>query len=198
MNREYAYQLLTKYLKNQNLIKHCISCEAGMRAVCKKLHPDADEKTINTWGITGLLHDIDYELAKEQNRLSEHGLLIFEKEPNVIPEAIAHAIKAHNYENTKIIPQSDMDWAIAAVDQLTGLIIASALIHPASPQGGPDKKLASINTEFVIKRFNQPAFAKGANRKSIKLCEEKLNIPLPEFVTIVLVSMQEISTELGL
>lgn len=194
MKREEAYKLLTKYLKNPNLIKHCISCEAGMKGVYKHLYgntPSFAEATADKWGITGLLHDIDYEIAKEQNRLSEHGLLIFEKEPNVIPQDIAHAIKAHNYENTKIMPESDMDWAIAAVDQTTGLIIASALIHP-------DKKLSAIDTDFVLNRFKQPAFAKGANRESIKLCEEKLNIPLPEFVTIVLVAMQEIHKELGL
>lgn len=191
MKREDAYKLLTTYLKNPNLIKHCLACEAGMKAICKKLHPNTDEETLNMWGITGLLHDVDYEIAKEQNRLSEHGLLIFEKEPNSIPEVIAHAIKAHNYENTKVMPQSDMDWTIAAVDQLTGLIIASALIHPA-------KKLNAIDTDFVLNRFKQPAFAKGANRESIKLCEEKLGFPLFEFVAIVLSSMQEINDTLGL
>lgn len=89
------------------------------------------------------------------------------------------------------MPESDMDWAIVAVDQLTGLIIASALIHA-------DKKLHSIDPDFVLNRFKQSSFAKGANRESIKLCEEKLNIPLPEFVTIVLQAMQKAHEELGL
>lgn len=191
MNREEAYLLLTKYLKNGNLIKHCIACEAAMKTLCKHFHPDADEATVETWGIAGLLHDVDYEIAKEENKLDQHGVLIFDREPNVIPDTIAHAIKAHNFENTKVDPTNDMDWSIACVDQLTGLIVACALIIPS-------KKLADIDADFVIKRFNTSGFAKGASRTAIARCEEKLNISLREFVEITLKAMQEISAEMGL
>jgi predicted hydrolase (HD superfamily) len=83
-----------------------------------------------------------------------------------------------------------MDWSIYCCDELTGLIIAAALVHP-------DKKLASIDMVFIMNRFNEKSFAKGANRDQIKHCEEKLGIPLSEFIEIVLSSMQEISSELG-
>ena len=89
------------------------------------------------------------------------------------------------------MPESDMDWSIAAVDQLTGLIIAAALVRP-------DKKLASVTVENVLKRFKEKSFAKGAKRESIMLCEEQLHIPLETFVSLVLTGMQGIHEELGL
>lgn len=192
MSRSQAFQLLTKYLKNKNLLKHSFAAEASMKAIYAKLHSsDFSQAEQEIWGITGLLHDIDYELAQTTDQLDKHGLLIFDKEPDTIPEPIAHAIRAHNFEYTKVLPESDMDWAIYCVDSLTGLIVASALIHP-------DKKLASINTDFVLNRFKQKEFAKGAHRESIKLCEEKLGIPLAEFVELTLKAMQSIHTDLGL
>ncbi len=191
MTRDFAYQILTKYLKNQNLIKHCLATEITMQALYERLTPPGEynEQDEEKWGITGLLHDADYELAKGQPEI--HGLLLFEKEPNIIPDDVAYAIKSHNYQRTKVQPQSMMDWAITACDQLTGLIVAAALIHP-------DKKLASITPEFVLNRMKEKSFAKGADRDSIMLCESRLNIPLPEFVGITLRAMQSISQELGL
>ncbi|MDO8583374.1 MAG: lysine--tRNA ligase [bacterium] len=192
MKREDAYVLLTKHMTLKNLIKHCVACEAAMKGIYKYLHAkDFDSEIEKQWGITGLLHDVDYEMAQKENKLDKHGMLIFEKDPNIIPEPIAHAIKAHNYKNTKVDPITDMDWAITCVDQLTGIIVASALIHA-------DKKLSSIDSKFVLKRFNTPSFAKGASRETIKLCEEKLGIPLEKFIEITLASMQGISSELGL
>lgn len=192
MTRDNAYKLLIKNMSIKNLIKHCVASEGAMKGIYKYLHNKDFEKEIeNMWGITGLLHDIDYELAQKENKLDKHGLLFFEKNLDIIPEPIAHAIKAHNYQNTHVEPISDMDWAITCCDQLTGLIVATALIHK-------DKKLGSIDPEFVMKRFNSPSFAKGADRVTIKLCEEKLGIPLEEFVKITLSAMQGISKELGL
>lgn len=193
MNRNEAYTLLTKYLKNKNLLKHSFAAEVSMKALYKRLTPvkEQTEEGEEKWGITGLLHDADYEIAQETNQLGKHGLLLFVKEPNPVPEAIAHAIKSHNYQNTKVMPESLMDWSITACDQLTGLIVAAALVLP-------DKKLSSLTPESVLKRMKSPSFAKGADRESIKLCESKLNIPLPEFVDITLSAMQSISTELGL
>ncbi|MEK7534138.1 MAG: lysine--tRNA ligase [Patescibacteria group bacterium] len=192
MTRKEAYSLLTKYISSKNLIKHCLACEATMKGIYKHLHAnDFSETSEKQWVITGLLHDIDYELAQKEKKLDRHGLLIFEKDPNIIPEPIAHAIKAHNYSNTRVEPVTDMDWAISCCDQLTGIIVAAALIHK-------DRKLGSIDTKFVMKRFNTPSFARGANRETIKLCEKKLGIPLTQFVEITLTSMQGISQELGL
>lgn len=192
MNRQEALQIVKKYLTNQNLIKHSLATEAAMKGIYDRLTQNTDqysEEEREKWGLTGLMHDADYELAKGQPEI--HGLLLFEKEPGVVPPDIEHAIKAHNYEYTKIMPETPMDWGIACCDQLTGLIVAAALIHP-------DRKLASITVDFILKRFNEKTFAKGANRDAIVLCQEKLGIPLNEFVLIVLTAMQGIHEDLGL
>ena len=148
MDRSAAYSILTKYIHNKNLLKHSLAAEAAMKGIYKFLYAEKSsyaKATEDTWGITGLLHDVDYEIAQETNQLNMHGLLIFsdDREPNSIPEDISHAIKSHNYEDTKIQPKSDMDWAIVCADQLTGLIVAGALVHPArnashSDAGGPE------------------------------------------------------------
>ena len=192
MSRKEAYDILKRYLKNKNLIKHSLAAEATMRALYKLLTPPAEytREGEEKWGITGLLHDADYELAKDQPET--HGLLLFEKLPsNTIPHDIAHAIKSHNYHFTKVQPESQMDWAITTCDQLTGLIVAAALVHP-------EKKLEALTPDFVLKRFHERSFAKGADRASILLCERELGLSLQSFVEITLKAMQGIHDELGL
>jgi len=193
MSRNEAYKLLTKYLKNKNLIKHSLAAEASMRALYRHLIPKKEQKPDEEekWGITGLLHDIDYEVAQETNQLNKHGMLLFEKPEVLLPEDIEHAIRAHNHTMTGTTPESQMDWSITACDQLTGLITACALVRP-------DKKLASVTTESVQKKFGQKAFAAGADRNAILFCESKLDIPLNEFIEITLKAMQSISEDLGL
>ncbi len=188
LSRTQALQMLKRYLSNQNLIKHSLAAEAAMKGLCVKLNPQATPEFIEKWGIAGLLHDGDYERAKGRPEI--HGKLLIELEPYTIPDDIAYAIKAHNPQ-TKIEPKSQMDWAIRTVDQLTGLIVAAALVLP-------DKKLASLTAESILKRMKEKSFAKGADRTQIKLCEEKLGIPLPEFVAIALKAMQGISNNLEL
>ncbi len=140
------------------------------------------------WGIVGLLHDADYELTKETPE--KHGLVIKEKNPN-LPDDVWHAIASHNGDRNGVTPESLMDWSIYCCDELTGLIVAAALIHP-------DKKLNSLSVDFILNRMKEKSFAKGADREMIKKCEEKLGIPLTEFIDITLKSMQTIHSELGL
>lgn len=192
MTREEADQILKKYLKNKNLIKHCLAAEVVMRALYRHFYqntPEYNPAQEEAWGITGLLHDADYELCKGRPEI--HGVVIIDKEGDKIPEDMAYAIKAHNYERTLILPKSLLDWSIACCDQLTGLIVAAALVHP-------DKKLASITVEFIMNRYKEKSFARGADRKSIERCEEKLGIPLVDFVTLSLGAMQSISDQLEL
>lgn len=191
MTRQEAFELLTKYMQNKNLQKHCFAAEAAMRGIYKHLHAsDFNPETQEMWGITGLLHDVDYEIAQKENKLEKHGILLFEQDPNIIPEPMAHAIKAHNFHSTGINPESDLDWAITCVDGLTGLVVSSTLISP-------EKKLSAITADFVLKRFNTPSFSKGVDREVIKNCEDKLGIPLIDFITITLTAMQGIAVELG-
>jgi predicted hydrolase (HD superfamily) len=189
-DRKTAYEILLKYMHNPNLLKHSLAAEAAMKGIYQHLYfgkPEYSEADVEKWGITGLLHDADYEMSK--GKPEEHGLLLFDYEKNIPPD-IKHAIQAHN-PATSIKPATLMDWGIRCADQLTGLIVAAALIHP-------DKALAPLTPEFIQKRMNEKSFAKGADREPILMCEEKLGIPLPEFITIVLKSMQGIHEELGL
>jgi len=189
MTRPEALETLKTYISNPNLIKHMLACEAIMISLCKKFNPNADEIILNKWGTTGLLHDIDYELTKDDP--NRHGLVAEEKLKDQLDADIVYAIKAHNYQKTGATPISQMDWSMYACDELSGLIIAATLIHP-------DKKLSSVDVDFVFKRFNDPNFAKGANRAQIMACEESLKIPLAEFVKISLSAMQKIAPDLNL
>ena len=160
-----------------------------MGSLCRTLNPRADENLISKWRLVGLLHDADYELTKDNPE--KHTLVLEEKIGKQLDRDVIYAIKAHNFVHTGINPESLMDWSMYACDELSGLIIASALIHP-------DKRLSNIDVSFIMNRFNDKTFAKGASRAQIKLCEEKLNIPLEEFIKICLISMQSISSELNL
>jgi len=190
IKKEEAIQLLQKYLKNKNTIKHLIATEAVMRALAKKFEPDKEE----AWAMAGLLHDIDYEQDLGENQ-QKHGRLtveILQKEDIELPESVYSAIKAHCYGiNSDYKPKNKMEWSIFICDSLTGLIVATALVRP-------DKKLSSVKVKSVLKKFKDKSFAAGTRREDIKLCEEKIGIPLPEFVEIGLKAMQEISKELDL
>src|SRR6266480_1052846 len=110
MTRDQAHQLLTKYLQ-----KHCLACEAIMKGLYKRLTPKEQQNSEDEekWGMTGLLHDIDYEVAQKENLLNKHGILLFERgELNSLPDDVAYAIKAHNFHDTGVNPQSQMDWSI--------------------------------------------------------------------------------------
>jgi uncharacterized protein len=188
MDRNEAFLLLNRNLNNKNLIKHCLATEAVMIALYWHFNPEGNKEEENKWALTGLLHDIDYEMANDQPE--NHGLIFFEKYPGLIPADIEIAIKAHNPQ-TGIEAKSLMERSILCCDQLTGLIVSASLIHP-------DKKLNSINTEFVLNRYKQPAFSKAVNRQTIILCEKLLDIPLREFIDINLKAMQNISSRLDL
>ena len=182
MTRDEAYALLKEKVKTANLVKHCLAVEACMRAVGEELTAD-DE---GLWPLAGLLHDLDYEETKDD--FERHGLLTCEYlEDRGFPDEFYDAIRAHAYKKE---PTGDFEVALYAVDPLTGLIVAAALMHP-------DKKLASLDADFVMRRFGEKRFAAGANRDQIRACE-KLDIELPRFVEICVGAMQGISDDLGL
>lgn len=189
MTRDEAYKILKNLVKNDNLIKHHLACEAAMKALYRRLTPKFVQTEQDDWGLVGLLHDADYELSK--NHPEKHTLILEEKIGDKLDPKIMRAIKSHNWQYNGITPKTKMDWSIYCCDELTGLIIASALIHP-------ERSLEPLTVDFIMKRFNESSFAKGANRAQIMMCEKELAIPLTEFIEIVLKAMQEISKELGL
>jgi len=154
MNREEAVGLINKNIKNKNLVKHMIAAEAIMKDLAGELGEDKEK-----WGLAGLLHDIDYDMTEKDPKshclVSINILREFE-----IDSEVLQAIKSHNEENGSQ-RKTLMDHALYATDPLTGLIVASALIHP-------DKKISSIDVKFILNRFGEKLFAKGANREKIK------------------------------
>lgn len=183
MNREEALNKVKKHVKNKNLIKHMLATESIMRALAKRFNEDEEK-----WGLAGLLHDIDYELTEKEPE--KHSLLAEEllKDDN-LPQDVIEAIKAHN-EIHQLPRETLLAKALYAVDPLTGLIVAAALIHP-------EKKLAPLDVNFILNRFKEKSFARGANREQIKTCEE-FGLSLEEFINIGLEAMKSISDELGL
>lgn len=192
MNREEAVKTIDELVKSPNIRKHCLAAEAAMRALARELRVKNEElrKTENfdeeDWGIVGLLHDADYE-ATDKN-LEKHTDLVVEKIKGKASQEITDAIAGHC---DKVERKTLMAKAIYAADELTGLIVAAALVRP-------NKKLDGLTVDSVLKRFKEPAFARGANRDQIKTCESELGTSLPEFTEIVLNSMKKISKELGL
>jgi len=181
MEREEGWKLIKAKVKNENLKKHLLATEAIMIDLALRFGEDKKK-----WGLAGLLHDIDYE--ETSSNPSEHGIVgatFLEKEG--VEEDITRAIKAHAGHSPR---KTLLDKALYAVDPLTGLIVACALIHP-------DKRLNSINTQFVLKRFKEKRFAAGADRDQIKTCAQ-LGFTLEEFVDISLKAMQKIAHKLGL
>lgn len=183
MSRSQALTLLKQYLKNEKLIKHCIAVEAIMRNLAKALGEDEE-----LWALTGLLHDIDYELAKGD--MKKHGVISTENIlRNKLPEEALEAIRAHN-ELTGFVSDTKLALALKAADQASGLIVATALVMP-------NKRLSEVKLSSLLKKFKQKDFARSVRRDKIRLCE-RIGLPLERFLEISLKALQEVHEELGL
>lgn len=183
MNRTEALNELKKHIKNKNLLKHMYAVEAVMRKLARHFNQDEE-----LWGLAGLLHDIDYDGTADDP--ARHSLVGGEMLASLdFPEELVHAVKAHN-DYHGIPRESFMDKALYAADPVTGLIVAGALIKP-------EKKLAAIDVPFLLNRFNEKSFARGANRQQIESCVE-LEMDLSEFLQLSLEAMQGINKDLGL
>ncbi|MBU1045743.1 HDIG domain-containing protein [Patescibacteria group bacterium] len=184
MNREESYKLLKENLFNNNLLKHCLAVEAIMRGLAKRLGGDSE-----IWGITGLLHDIDYEKTKDDPL--KHSLVGAEILKDMgFSDEMAEAVKTHN-EAHAIQPEGLMAKSLFACDPMSGLIVAATLVLPS-------KSIKELTAENVLNRFKEKAFARGANREIISKCQELLGLSLEEFTKISLEAMQGISGELEL
>lgn len=187
ITRERSIEILSELGNSPNMVKHAIAAEEAMKALHQRFGEKETQFTEEDWGVVGLLHDADYEATNKN--LATHTDLVTEKlKALAAKQEIIDAIAGHC---DKAERKTYLAKAIYAADELTGLIVATALVMP-------NKKLASVTPESVLKKFRDHSFAKGANRAMILTCEKELEIPLPEFVEIVLKSMQEISDNLGL
>ncbi len=181
MTRDQAIDMVREKLKNKNLFKHCLAAEVCLKELAAEFDEDQEK-----WGLTGLLHDIDYEETVDQP--IRHGIVGAELlGKSGVADDIVHAVRAHAGH---VAPESKLDWALFASDPITGLIVASALMHP-------DKKLHSLDVDFVMRRYKEKRFAAGANREQIAACG-KLGLELERFIGLCLRGMQKIAAELGL
>lgn len=196
ITRQKAWELLNSHMKNQNLIRHCLSVEAVMKALAKHFKEDEE-----LWGIVGLLHDGDYEEVKDDVKMHTIKMAQWLKEAGETNEQILSAILSHNYAhldrrslgeggNGPHAPKNNLEWSLFCCDELTGLVVAVALVK--------DKKLDNVDVDSVLHKFPVKHFAGGVKREQIAMCKEKLGIELPEFIGIALKSMQEIHELLGL
>lgn len=192
MNREEALNFLDKKVKNKNIFKHMLATEALMSDLYEFLKDrgDGDLGIKEDWAMAGLLHDGDYSDQVPEEKQGVEISRWLKEEGISVPQEVAQAMVSHNAK-TGVKPQSKMDWTIFCGDSLTGLIVACTLVQP-------DKKLASLETNSILKKFKSKSFARGTRREDIILCEKKLDIPLKDFVEVALRAMQKISSSLEL
>ncbi|MCS7258732.1 MAG: HDIG domain-containing protein [candidate division WOR-3 bacterium] len=181
MTRTEALELISLKVSNKNLIKHMLACEACMKKLAEYFGEDPER-----WGLVGLLHDLDYD--ETSNNPEKHALITCEilKDKGFSDEEL-NAIRAHAGHAER---ESKMASALYAVDPMTGLIVAATLMHPS-------RKLQNVDRDFVLRRYKEKNFARGANREQIAQCQ-KLGLSLEEFTQICLEAMKEITDELGL
>jgi len=183
MDREQAWNLMTEYTKSDSLRKHMLSVEAAMRFYAKIFGEDEEK-----WGIVGLLHDFDYE---QNPSLEDHpfvGVKILEEKG--YPEEIRRAVLAHA-EHTGVVPETPMEKSVFAVDELTGFIVAVALVRPS-------KSIMDVKVKSVKKKMKDKGFARNVNREDIRKGAALLNLTLEEHIGNVIAAMQGIAKELEL
>ncbi|MFH1561397.1 MAG: phosphohydrolase [Patescibacteria group bacterium] len=187
MDRKKLLDFLAQEVDNKNIIKHMLATEVCMGALADKL--GAEDK--DDWMMAGLMHDGDYKDSVPAEKQGIEVTNTLRSQGIEVPQTVAQAMAAHNWSHNRVEPKSLMDWALFCCDSLTGLIVAATLVLPS-------RKLADVTVGRVLNRFKEKSFAKGTRRDEIAMCQEKLNIPLEEFIGICLKAMQSISNDLGL
>ncbi len=181
--RDEAFALLRQYNKNEALIKHALAVEAVMRFCARKRGQDAD-----LWGVIGLVHDLDYEqfpdrhCHKSAEILREQGW----------PEEFVRAVMSHGWGIcTDVEPKSDLEKTLYAMDELTGLIAATALVRPS-------RSVLDMAVKSVKKKWKEKSFAAGVNREVIEKGAAMLGVDLNQLIEDAIAGMREAAEEIGL
>jgi uncharacterized protein len=175
--------MMRESISNINLQRHCLASGTIMREIAAARGADQD-----LWEIAGLLHDLDYEHTEHDP--ARHGLETASRLRGVIPDEYVHAIESHNSENNGVARTNDLDRLLTASECVTGLITATALVYP-------DRRLAGVEPQAVIKRMTKSGFARSVSREGIRECEAA-GWDLDSFVATALRAMKSISDDLGL
>lgn len=181
--REEAWALLTEFNQNDSLIKHALCVEGVMRHVARKRGEDEDK-----WGIIGLVHDLDYERFPDEHCKKTREILI----ERGWPEDYIKAIVSHGWGIcSDVEPKSDMEKVLYAIDELTGLVTAVALVRPS-------KSVMDLTPKSVKKKWKDKAFAAGVDRAIIEKGAAMLGVEISELVEDVIMGMRDVADPIGL
>ena len=181
--RERALELFKKYNKSESLLKHALAVEGVMRYMARKSGEDEDK-----WGIIGLIHDLDYEMYPDQHCIMTKKIL----EENNWPQEYIRAVLSHGWGLvTDVEPVTLLEKTIYAVDELTGLVVTSALVRPS-------KSVLDMEARSVRKKWNDRRFAAGVDRSVIEKGAAMLGVSLDELITDCIMGMREVAEEIGL
>ena len=181
--RDDAWRLLTQYNKSDSLIKHALAVEGVMRYFARKRGEDEEK-----WGVIGLIHDLDYEQFPDQH-CQKTELILRE---NNWPESYIRAVVSHGWGIcSDVKPLSDLEKVLYAVDELTGLVVASALVRPS-------RSVMDMKTKSVKKKWKARHFAAGVDRTIIENGCRMLNMELSDLITDTISGMREVADAIGL
>jgi len=181
--REEAYQLLTEYNKSNSLIKHALAVEGVMRYFARKRGEDEEK-----WGVIGLVHDLDYEQFPEEHCHKSEEIL---KEKGW-PEEYIRAVVSHGWGLcSEVEPQTELEKVLYAIDELTGLVVTTALVRPS-------KSVMDVKVKSVKKKWKDKRFAAGVDRSIIEKGAQMLGMEVSDLIADTIASMQEAAEEIGL
>lgn len=183
MTRDEALALVKEYVKNENLVHHMLAVESAMVHYAEKFG-----EPVETWAVTGLLHDFDWEIHPTAELHPAAGAPLLRARG--VPEEIVYAILAHG-ENLRLPRNTSLAKALYACDEITGLITAVALVRPS-------RSLYDLEASSVKKKWKDKAFAAGANREEIARAAEEFDVPLWEHCENVIAAMRRIAPQIGL
>ncbi|HOO45023.1 MAG TPA: HDIG domain-containing protein [Deltaproteobacteria bacterium] len=182
-SREEALELLHEYNKSDNLRKHAYAVEAVMRYIARKTGEDEE-----MWGVIGLIHDLDYERFPQEHCTKTRQIL----EEHEWPQEYVRAVVSHGWGIcSDVEPETRLEKTLYTIDELTGLVAASALVRPG-------KSVLDLTAKSVKKKWKSPAFAAGVDRSVITRGAEMLGIDVSELITDTIMGMREVAEEIGL
>jgi predicted hydrolase (HD superfamily) len=181
--REQAFALLNQYNNNESLIKHALAVEGVMRYFARK-RKENEEK----WGIVGLIHDLDYEQFPEEHCRKTEEIL----KKNNWPQEYIRAVVSHGWGIcSDVEPKTELEKVLYAVDELTGLVVTTALVRPS-------KSLMDLKAKSVKKKWKDKRFAAGVDRSIIEKGAKMLGMELTELITDTIMGMREVAEKIGL
>lgn len=181
--REQAWEVLKEYTKSENLLRHALAVEAVMRHIARKRGEDED-----VWGVVGLVHDVDYEAHPEEH--CSHAPEILRERG--WPESFIRAVVSHGWGIcSDVQPETDLEKTLYAIDELTGLVAAAALVRPS-------KSVLDLTAKSVKKKWKDKAFAAGVDRSIIEKGASMLGVDRSELIEDTIEGMRVVADEIGL